>query len=51
MIVKVKGGWVVMNKTGTKRLSRVYKDHADAVKRLREIETFKHHPAWGEHRN
>ena len=46
MIVKVSGGYVVMSehmKGGKrKRLSRVYKDRAQAVKRLREIEYFKH---------
>ncbi len=40
MIVKVKGGWVVVSHTG-KRLSRVYEDKDEAKKRLREIDYFK----------
>lgn len=41
-IEKVEGGWVVMNEARSKRLSKVYATHAEAVKRLREIEYFKH---------
>ncbi len=41
-IEKVEGGWVVMNKERTKRLSKVYSSREEAVKRLQEIEYFKH---------
>lgn len=41
MVRKVKGGYVVYSSNG-KRLSRVYKSKAEAVKRLRQIEAFKH---------
>lgn len=40
MIRSVPGGFVVVSKTG-KRLTRVYKNRADAVQRMREIEYFK----------
>jgi len=42
MIRKVSGGYVVVNHTGTKRLSRVYKSRGAAVARLKQIEYFKH---------
>jgi len=41
MVKKVLGGWVVYSEKG-KRLSRVYKSRDEAVKRLVEIEYFKH---------
>lgn len=42
MIRKVKSGWVVLSEKG-KRLSKVLKTKAAAVKRLRQVEYFKHH--------
>lgn len=41
MIRKTKSGYVVYSEKG-KRLSRPYKSRAQAVKRLRQIEYFKH---------
>lgn len=41
MIVKVKGGWVVKSEKG-KTLSRVYPTRRLALKRLKEIEYYKH---------
>lgn len=41
MVRKVKGGYVVYSSKG-KKLSKVYKTKAEAVKRLRQIEYFKH---------
>lgn len=38
----VNGGFVVMNHTGKKRLSKVYSTEAEAKKRLKQIEYFKH---------
>jgi len=42
MIRKVKGGWVVVSHKG-KRLSRILKSRAAAVKRLQQVEYFKYH--------
>jgi len=41
MIRRVDGGWKVLSESG-KPLSKVLKSHAAAVKRLQEIEMFKH---------
>lgn len=41
MVRKVAGKWYVYSDSG-KRLSRGYTSRADAEKRLREIEMFKH---------
>lgn len=41
VVVKVKGGWRVRSKSG-KWLSKVFAKKEDAVKRLRQIEAFKH---------
>jgi hypothetical protein len=41
MIRKTKGGYVVKSEKG-KKLSRVYKSRKQAVKRLQQIEYFKH---------
>ena len=42
MIVKVKGGYKVMSEKG-KNLGGPYKSKAEAEKRLRQVEFFKHH--------
>lgn len=42
MIRKVSGGYVVVSHKG-KKLSRIYKSKKEAVKRLMQIEWFKHH--------
>ena len=42
MIKYTSGGWVVVSETTGKPLSRPYKTKAEAVKRLRQIEYFKH---------
>jgi len=42
MVRKVKGGYVVLSHKG-KRLSKRYASYSAAVKRLRQIEWFKHH--------
>jgi hypothetical protein len=42
MIRKVSGGYVVVSERTGKRLSRVYRSKAQAQKRLRQIEFFKH---------
>lgn len=41
MIAKTKGGYVVKNASGTKRLSKVYPTREQAQARLRAIEYFK----------
>ena len=41
MVRKVKGGYKVYSSEG-KALSKVYKTRAEAIKRLRQIEWFKH---------
>lgn len=41
MISKVKGGYVVKNASGTKRLSKVYTTNEQAQKRLAQIEYYK----------
>ena len=40
--MKVKGGWVVKGHSG-RRLSKVLKSRTGAVKRLKQVEWFKHH--------
>jgi hypothetical protein len=42
VIVKAKGGYVVKSHDGKKALSKVLKSHAAAVKRLKQVEWFKH---------
>jgi len=42
MIKKVKGGYKVLSKQG-KNLRGPYKKKAEAEKRLRQVEFFKHH--------
>ena len=42
MIKKVKGGYKVMSEKG-KNLGGPYKSKAEAEKRLRQVEFFKHH--------
>lgn len=41
MIKKVKGGWAVVSHSG-KKLGGPYKTHAQAEKRLAQVEMFKH---------
>mgnify|MGYP000506915394 CR=1 FL=1 len=41
VVRKVEGGWAVFSKEG-KRLSKVYKTKREAIKRLMQIEMFKH---------
>lgn len=41
VVRQVQGGWAVFSKDG-KKLSRVYKLKEQALKRLRQIEMFKH---------
>ena len=41
MIVKRKGGWVVLSSTGRK-LGGPYQSRAQAEKRLKQVEMFKH---------
>lgn len=41
MIVKVKGGYVIKSEKG-KKLSKVLKTREAAVKRLKQVEYFKH---------
>ena len=42
MIVATKNGYVIKSEKSGKKISRVYKTKAEAEKRLREIEYFKH---------
>lgn len=42
MIVKTKKGYVVMSSDKTKRLGGPYASYKEALKRLRQIEFFKH---------
>lgn len=42
MIVKSKEGYHVKSENGSKNLGGPYKSMAEAVKRLREVEYFKH---------
>ena len=42
MIRNTPKGWVVVSESGEKKLGGPYKNHADAVKRLGQIEYFKH---------
>ena len=43
MIKKVKGGYKVLSQDGKKNLGGPYKTKAEALKRLRQVEFFKHH--------
>ena len=43
MIKKVKGGYKVLSQDGNKNLGGPYKTKAAALKRLRQVEFFKHH--------
>ncbi len=42
MIVKVKGGYKVISEKSKKNLGGPYKTKAEAEKRLRQVEFFKH---------
>ena len=42
MIKKVKGGYKVLSESGKKNLGGPYKTKAEAAKRLRQVEFFKH---------
>ena len=42
MIKKVKGGYEVVSKTTGRNLGGPYKTREEAVKRLRQVEFFKH---------
>lgn len=42
MIKKVKGGYKVLSEDGKKNLGGPYKSKAQAEKRLRQVEFFKH---------
>jgi hypothetical protein len=42
MIKKVKGGYQVVSENGKKNLGGPYKSKAEAQKRLRQVEFFKH---------
>ncbi|MFZ3216661.1 MAG: hypothetical protein WA192_11430 [Candidatus Acidiferrales bacterium] len=42
MIKKVKGGYKVVSETSGKNLGGPYKTREEAVKRLRQVEFFKH---------
>jgi hypothetical protein len=42
MIKKVKGGYEVVSKTTGRNLGGPYKTKAEALKRLRQVEFFKH---------
>jgi phosphosulfolactate synthase (CoM biosynthesis protein A) len=42
MIKKVKGGYKVLSENGKKNLGGPYKSKAEAEKRLRQVEFFKH---------
>jgi hypothetical protein len=42
MIVKVKGGYKVVSEKSKKNLGGPYKTKAEAEKRLRQVEFFKH---------
>jgi len=42
MIRKLKGGYKVLSEDGTKNLGGPYKTKAEAQKRLRQVEYFKH---------
>jgi hypothetical protein len=41
MVRKIAGGYVVVSESG-KKLSKVYRTRAEAERRLRQIEYFKH---------
>lgn len=45
MIKKTKEGYVVKSKSGDKKLSKPYKTKKAAVKRLQQIEYYKHKKA------
>jgi hypothetical protein len=42
MIVKVTGGYQVLSSNGKRNLGGPYKTKAEALKRLRQVEFFKH---------
>ena len=42
MIVKTKKGYVVKSHDGKRNLGGPYKTHEEAVKRLKQVEFFKH---------
>lgn len=42
MIIKVKGGYQVVSETTGRNLGGPYKTKKEAVKRLRQVEYFKH---------
>jgi hypothetical protein len=42
MIKKVRGGYKVLSQDGKKNLGGPYKTKAEALKRLRQVEFFKH---------
>lgn len=43
MVKKVMGGYKVLSEDGKKNLGGPYKTKAEALKRLRQVEFFKHH--------
>jgi hypothetical protein len=43
MVKKVSGGYKVLSEDGKKSLGGPYKTKAEALKRLRQVEFFKHH--------
>lgn len=43
MVKKVRGGYKVLSEDGKKNLGGPYKTKAEALKRLRQVEFFKHH--------
>ena len=43
MIKKVKGGYRVVSEKSGKNLGGPYRTRAEALKRLRQVEFFKHH--------
>jgi len=43
MIKKVKGGYKVLSEKSKRNLGGPYKTKAEAAKRLRQVEYFKHH--------
>lgn len=45
MIRKVKGGYKVVSKDGSRNLGGPYKTRTEAEKRLRQVEYFKHRKA------
>jgi hypothetical protein len=43
MVKKVRGGYKVLSEDGKKNLGGPYKTKVEALKRLRQVEFFKHH--------